>query len=1182
MSDEKPQQSEAAQQKSEAAEREERVLERWKEQGIFQKTLQKKSPQGEFIFYEGPPTANGRPGIHHLAARAFKDLIPRYKTMRGYHVRRKGGWDTHGLPVELEVEMELGLTSKRAIEEYGIAAFNKKCRESVWRYVDEWQRFTQRVAYWIDTDNPYVTYDPHYMESLWHIVSKAHERELLYKDYKVVPWCPRCGTALSSHELAQGYAEVKDLSVYVKFKVANPEEKGLPENTYLLAWTTTPWTLPGNVALAVGEELDYVLVAGEDDKEHYILAKELLQLTEVPSSEDSPRASRTNRRFKGKDLIGLSYEPLYPYLKDALPDDQRDKLKNAFKVYPADFVSTDEGTGIVHTAVMYGQDDFELGSNVGLPKHHLVHVDGSFKEEVEAFNGMKVYEEDTAVAIVKDLAHRNLLFKKEKYEHSYPFCWRCKTRLMYFARDSWYLAMSRLRDELKAANEAIHWEPSHIKHGRFGEWLSEVKDWAISRERYWGTTLPVWESEDGAERLVIGSLEELKARTKKSGNQYLIVRHGEARSNVEGFVNCLFDESNMLTERGRESVRAAAQALQQAGVTRIYHSPLPRTRDTAAIIAEELGLAPQKVHEDARLVENQFGALEGQSLEEYHAFYETLAQKMTKTPEGGENWHETKTRMTEALYDIEHKHQNEVIAVVSHNGPLQMLQAGARGMDDENAGQALEAERFLMDNGEVRELDFVPLPHNEDYELDLHRPYIDEIELVSESGTPLYRTKEVMDVWFDSGGMPFAQDHYPFENKEWIDEEGGFPADYICEAIDQTRGWFYTLHAEGVIMKDTAAYKNVICLGHILDAQGKKMSKSLGNIVDPWEMMETYGVDVLRFWMYSVNQPGEPKYFDEMTVEEVRRKVFNLLENVVTFYELYADEPGNTAPSRTSEHVLDRWIIARTDSVTRVVSDSLDHYKVLEAARAVREYVADLSQWYIRRSRDRFKGENAEDKAAALATTKHVLLTVSKLLAPFAPFTAEEVYTRVGGERESVHLEDWPEAPAVTVEDLELFDEMKSARALVSEVLEQRARNNIKVRQPLSELKTKRRFSDEIAKVIAHEVNVEAVTYTEDLSARYALITEITDELQRKGDVRELIRHIQVLRKRAGLQPQDRATLIVATDEAGRALITQFEEEITKTTGVDGIAFADNDGDPVQTETAAFTVSLEAHPRNDS
>lgn len=1113
--------------KSPIAQREEEILKSWKEKDVFNKTLAKESPEGEFVFYEGPPTANGRPGIHHLEARAFKDAIPRYKTMRGFHVRRKGGWDTHGLPVELEVEKQLGLKSKKEIEEYGVEKFNEHCKESVWKYVNEWEEFTDRMGYWVNLDDPYITYKSEYIESLWNVLKNVHEQNLLYKDYKVVPWCPRCGTALSSHELAQGYETVKDLSVYVKFKAVDSDE-------YFLAWTTTPWTLPGNVALAVGENIEYVKVDSEG--ETVIMAKDRLEYV-APDAE-------IKEEFKGKDLIGRTYEPLYPFLKNNLPEDQKGNLENAFKIYAADFVTTEDGSGIVHTAVMYGQDDFVLGTEVGLPKHHLVTPDGTFVPETDFLAGRFVRDEGVAVDVIKDLAHRGLLLKKEKYEHTYPFCWRCKTPLIYYARDSWYIKMSDIKDKLIAENSEINWEPDYIKNGRFGEWLKDLKDWAISRERYWGTPLPIWMSEDGSEMEVIGSVDDLK-RVSGTTNTFYITRHGESQSNVKGIVTESLDPENNLTAKGREQAQKAAEELKDKNISLIYTSPLQRTKETAEIIATVLGI---EVVVDERLREQEVGVYEGRDIKEYGAFFENGLERMTKSVPDAETYHATKTRVTEFLYEINKKHQNKNILFVGHKGTMVMQQCGALGLNDKQSGEAIDDGRFSLSNAEVRKMEFTPLPHNEHFELDLHKPFVDEI-IYEKNGKKMKRVSEVMDVWFDSGAMPFAQDHYPFENKERI-EGSGYPADFICEAIDQTRGWFYTLHAVGALMGKGKAYKNVISLGHILDEQGQKMSKSKGNTVNPWEAMDKYGVDALRFWMYSINQPGEPKNFDEKTVDEIVKKVFNLLLNVVTFYEMAGVE---AEPKNDSKHVLDRWLIARFNSLHKTVTENLDNYKLLESSRAIREFIGDLSQWYIRRSRDRFRDGDAD----ALGTTRFVLLELSKLMAPFMPFLAEDVYGKMGGEkanapeaharsseagfRESVHLENWPEGGKI---DEELLEQMTEARNVVTEALEARAKANVKVRQPLVRLVIGTVLSDELLEVIAEEVNVKEVVSGDELS----LDTEITPELQKEGDMRELLRAVQGMRKDAGLNPDDEIVLVVETEN--KDFIEEFKNEFKRVANV--------------------------------
>ena len=943
---------------------EEEILKFWEQKDVFDKTLKKDSPKGEFVFYEGPPTANGKPGIHHLEARAFKDVIPRYRTMCGYHVRRKGGWDTHGLPVELEVEKQLGLKSKNEIEDYGIEKFNEECKKSVWKYLEDWNKFTKRIGFWLDQKDPYITYQPKYMESLWAVIKNVWDRDLIYKDYKVVPWCPRCGTGLSSHELAQGYKDVKDLSLTAKFKVKNPEAHDLPENTFILAWTTTPWTLPGNVALAVGEKIEYVLF--EHEGENLIVAKDLLSSI----SQDKDLSASVEMTKKGKDLVGLEYEPLYPFIGEQISDEEKDKLEKAYKVYAADFVTTEDGTGVVHTAVMYGQDDFVLGNELGLPKHHLVNVDGTFMDNMDFLSNRFVKEEGLDVEILKDLAKRGLLFSKAKYEHSYPHCWRCKTSLIYYARDSWYIRMSDLRDELVKENKGINWEPSHIRDGRFGEWLDGVKDWAISRERYWATPLPIWESEDG-DRICVGSFEELRSLAK--------------------------------------------------------------------------------------------------------------------------------------------------------------------------------------DKSQVGD------------EFDPHRPFVDEIVL-EKDGKEFHRIKEVIDVWFDSGAMPFAQDHYPFENKDVIDG-AGYPCDYISEAIDQTRGWFYTLHAVGVLMGKGKAYKNVICLGHILDEEGKKMSKSIGNVVDPWEMIEKYGVDALRYWMYTVNQPGESKNFEEKAVDEIVKKRFMILMNVKSFLEMYSGSSQVPVTSnQDSNHALDRWILARLNELIELATKRMDEFKVLEPAREIGEFITDLSQWYVRRSRDRFKGDDEKDKAQAIATLRHVLLELSKLMAPFTPFIAERLYQDLGGEKESVHLESWPVATPLLDKSPQsgipqkagegqgvVLKDMKLARQVVTLALERRAEEKMPVRQALASATVKMEgdISDELKTIIADEINVKVVKVGKGgkvgKDIEVELDTKLTPELVAEGIAREIIRRTNSLRKKEGLTIEDTIRLTIGSkDDTLLRSIEEHKDEILR------------------------------------
>ena len=1123
----------------ENAAKEDAVLEMWRSRGIFKKALAKESPEGEFVFYEGPPTANGRPGIHHLISRAFKDVIPRYKTMRGYHVRRKAGWDTHGLPVEIEVEKQLGLKSKKEIEEYGVAAFNEKCKESVWKYMNEWRAFTERMGYWVDLDDAYVTYYPSYIESVWNVIKETDKQGLLYQDYKVLPWCPRCGTALSSHELAQEYHDIKDLSVYVKFKIVGED------NTYLLAWTTTPWTLAGNVALAVGGKIDYVKV--KTDAGFVWVAKERLAVVgenlEVVEEK------------KGKELVGLTYEPLYPYLNALATETEKPKLEKAYKVYEANFVTTTDGTGIVHTAVMYGQDDFVLGTEIGLPKVHLVDETGRFIKGTGELEGLPVKDKEdnglaTAIVVLKYLQEYGALFKKENYTHSYPFCWRCKTPLIYYARTSWYIAMSKLRDKLVKENEKINWVPEHIREGRFGEWLREVKDWAMSRDRYWGTPLPVWNCEDCKHREVIGSMKELQKLGTKARNTFTVVRHGDARSNHEDVYSSKpQSEYDVLTERGKEEAAYVAKKISKPDL--IFVSPFTRTQDTAQIIAEAHGLSHDEIITDARLGEMHAGILDERSFHEVAAFF-TDAEWFTKKPEGGESHEDVKKRVAHFLYEIEKNHEGKHILIVTHGGPAQMLFAAA---EHATAEAIINDIKMFRETAEVHELPFVPLPHNEKFELDLHKPYIDEFHVgCPKCAKPMKRTPEVMDVWLDSGSMPFAQDHYPFENKKWIEKEG-YPADYICEAIDQTRGWFYTLHAVGILMGKGRAFENVICLTHILDAEGKKMSKSIGNVVNPWEMISKYGVDPLRFWMFAVNQPGDSKNFDERTVDENVKKVFNVLRNVVKFYELYVPEaneaPRSSMKLEASSNVLDQWILARLSELTKNVTEHFDAYRTYEPARDIRDFVNDLSTWYVRRSRDRFKEEN-EDKQFAIATTRFVLIELAKLMAPMTPIFAEEIYESVKGELESVHLENWSKTKKF---DESILVDMAEARRIVSLALEARMTVGIKIRQPLARLtvrseKSELRKNEGILDIIKDELNVKEIIFTEGTGWEVELDTNITPELKREGDLRDLIRAIQDFRKTTNLTPSDKVTVVMTAPQEVVTLAQENSEYICSATNL--------------------------------
>jgi len=1169
--------------KSDAALREEAVLEFWKENKIFEKSLDKTKGKKEFIFYDGPVTANSKPVLHTMVPFSFKDVIPRYKTMRGFHVRRKGGWDTHGLPVELQIEKKLGFKSKNDIENYGIAAFNKLCKESVWEYIDLWKNFTKRMGYWADQENAYVTYHNDYIESVWNVVKKINEQNLLFKDYKVVPWCPRCGTALSSHELAQGYEDVKDLSVTVKFHLKPGQKYGenkITKNTaYMLAWTTTPWTLPGNVALAIGEKIKYTSLRVKGVSELYILATD--RVSDVFKDQET---EIVHDDILGKDLIGLEYEPLFPeiieimrkkqIIKDAIfnSESEKEKLNKAYKVYEANFVNTEDGTGIVHTAVMYGQDDFELGTKLGLPKYHLVNPEGKFIKGTGFLEGRFVREEKDgkptlAIDIIKYLQDKNLYFSKEYYSHSYPHCWRCKTALIYYARDSWYIKVSdpKIKEKMISENKEINWEPSHIRDGRFGEWLREIKDWAISRERYWGTPLPVWICESCKKIEVIGSIEDLKNKTKKSGNKYFVMRHGEAENNVLD-VYSSDPKINHLTEQGRNEVLKTAQELQNKEITKIYASPFLRTRETAEIVAEKIGFPKNKIVYDNRLRELEFGDFSGKSSKEYCDYMESKNWEFDTNVPGGESFNDTKKRFGEFLYEIDGKEQNENILIVSHGFAVEVAPTVTEGDDKKRSFEILKL-RMQNKTAALHEEKFVPLPHNENYELDLHKPYIDEVSLVCECGGKLIRTKEVMDVWLDSGCMPFAEDHYPFENKKWI-EGVGYPADFISEAIDQTRGWFYTLHAVGILMGRGKAYKNVICLGHLLDVKGKKMSKSLGNIVDPWEAMNKYGVDTLRLWMYSVNQPGESKNFDEKTVSLLHQQVFGLLYNVLAFYELYRDKNLEKNNRPNSKNILDQWILARLDELISESTKKMDDYKLLEPVRGIRDFVGDLSTWYLRRSRERIKEGDQEAKA----TLYFVLKTLTKIMAPFAPFAAEDIWLKLKNENDkaSVHLESWPHHltpwPLSLLrrgvgERSRVLKNMETVRKIVTLGLEARQKAGIKVRQPLTKLEIKNfSLEKEFIELIKDEINVKEVMENKNLNEEALLSAEITPALKAEGEYREFMRELQDERKKMGLNPGDKMVMSIEHIYKKYKIMPNLQEHMLRTAAVASLICDNFDG----------------------
>ena len=853
---------------------EEAVLRMWKIRHIFAKSEEQRRGKPEYVFYEGPPTANGLPGVHHVLARAFKDIFPRYKTMQGHHVIRRGGWDTHGLPVEIEVEKRLGFNSKSQIEEYGIGPFNELCRQSAFDYIQEWERLTDRIAFWVDLDEAYVTYTNDYIESVWWILKNFWDKGLLYQGFKVVPYCPRCGTPLSDHEVAQGYSDAVDPSVFVRLPLIDDP------GTSLLIWTTTPWTLPGNVAVAVHPDVDYVIVERklpDERTEKLIVAKALV---EKVFRDEQVEVYET---FKGKKLKGIRYQPLFTFL--ALD-------KPAHYVVLGDFVTTEDGTGLVHMAPAFGAEDMDAAMEFDLPILQTVAEDGTFIPEVRPWSGKFVKDADPL--ITEDLAARGLLYRVETYTHTYPFCWRCDTPLIYYARGTWFIRTTEYKDKLVALNQEINWYPGHVKNGRFGNWLENNVDWALGRERYWGTPLPIWECEGCHHQLAVGSVAELS----------------------------------------------------------------------------------------------------------------------------------------------------------------------------ELAGEDLS-------------------------ELDLHRPYVDEVKFnCPECDGKMNRVLELIDVWFDSGAMPVAQWHYPFENE--ADFKNQFPADYICEAVDQTRGWFYSLHAISTLLFEEVSFRNVLCLGLILNEDDLKMSKSRGTVIDPWDVINEHGADAFRWYLYTASPPGQERRFSVELVGEVMRSFTLTLWNVYSFFVTYAQLDGwqpaaGNGQVVESENDLDRWLLSELNALVRDVTTAFDNYDVLGATRPIQTFVDTLSKWYLRRSRRRFwKSESDADKDTAYATLYTALSTLSKLLAPTMPFLSEELYQNLvcSTDREapeSVHLADWPSYDEALIDET-LNTDMHLVMRLAS--LGHSARNQaaIKVRQPLAEaafsvgsLKETRAL-DEYADLLGDELNVKKVS----------------------------------------------------------------------------------------------------------
>ena len=1189
--------------KSEIALAEERILDFWREQNIFQKSLDKESPGGSRVFYDGPPFATGLPHYGHILVSTIKDAVPRYWTMQGFHVERRWGWDCHGLPIENIVEKDLKVSGRREIEALGVDKFNEYARSKVLGYVGEWRKTVERMGRWVDFDGSYKTMDNTFIESVWWALKELWNKKFIYEGTKVLPYCPRCETPIANSEIAMdnSYKDITDISVYVKLELV--DEPG----TFLIAWTTTPWTLPGNTGAAVNPDVDYV--KAKKDGAFYIVAKEKIGILEKLGGVSE--AAEIVVEFKGRELIGKSYKPLFSfYGQDAKSGKNFPNKENIYKVWGASYVTTEAGTGIVHLAPGYGEEDMALANENKIPFVLHVGSDGRFAADLAeplfiggsdsvVLAGLHAKPKPTKeepqlhqssdILIIKYLAHAGLLFAKEKIVHSYPHCHRCDTPLYYFALRAWFIRIQDLKSQTIALNEKINWVPAHLKHGRFGKGILGAPDWNISRNRYWASPLPFWHCAECGKTECIGSLEEIKVR-QPAKNKFFIMRHGEAKSNALNIVTADPDNRYGLTENGKKQIEEAAEKLKTEKIDYIFSSDILRARETAELFAKIHGVSSEDIVFDPRLREINFGELDGKSRKEYWDFLPNFEGRFTKSLPGGENFMQIKDRVGEFLYETDSKYSGKTILVLTHETSGWLLECVSVGVDAKKSAEIRGERDDYLKNAEIREINFSPLPHNKNYELDLHRPFIDEIIFSCSCGGRAKRIPEVIDGWFESGAMPFAAHHYPFENREKF--EKNFPAKFIVEYIAQTRTWFYYTHTLSSLLFSEIAFENVIAHGTVLAEDGQKMSKSKGNFPDPNILFDKYGVDALRFYMLSSPlMKSEDLNFAEKGVDEAYKKIILRLKNITSFFELYKDllEPvaknaANAAKKPVvSKNILDRWIIARLSELIKRTTEAMDAYEIDQALYPVDAFLEDLSVGYVRRARERLKSDDEVDRTAAVQTLLRVLLEFSKVIAPFMPFIAESTYQKIGGSLysglESVHLESWPKAGEI---DEQLLADMAEARKIVGLGLEARARAGIKVRQPLAKIVVKDialKDNTELIQLIADEINVKEVVFDSSLVAPVELDTNITAELREEGNLRDFIRAVQNLRKESGFKAGEPASLIVQTDSRGQEFAERNTAAVCKAATISKIKFttveSESKSEPLPIEDMSFVLALE-------